>query len=77
VKKNLVKANVANAAPTPIDNSHLKDLQIGSVVKHDRFGTGRVTALEGVFPNNKATVAFDIGGQKQLLLKFARLEIVG
>jgi DNA helicase II / ATP-dependent DNA helicase PcrA len=76
-KKNLVKANVANAAPTPIDNSHLKDLQIGSVVKHDRFGTGRVTALEGTFPNNKATVAFDIGGQKQLLLKFARLEIVG
>jgi len=44
-------------------------------VKHERFGTGKVVQLEGVFPNTKATVIFNEAGQKQLLLKFAKLEI--
>ena len=74
--KKLVKASTANAAPTPIDNSHLRNLQVGQTVKHERFGTGQVLQLEGNFPNTKATVHFDQGGQKQLLLKFAKLEIV-
>lgn len=33
--------------------------------------------MEGTFPNSKATVAFEQVGQKQLLIKFAKLEIVG
>ncbi len=74
--KKLVKASTANVAPTPIDNSHLRNLQVGQTVKHERFGTGQVLQLEGNFPNTKATVHFDQGGQKQLLLKFAKLEIV-
>jgi DNA helicase-2/ATP-dependent DNA helicase PcrA len=32
--------------------------------------------MEGSFPNSKATVEFENEGQKQLLLKFARLQIV-
>ena len=44
-------------------------------VKHERFGTGKVVQLEGVFPNTKATVVFNEAGQKQLLLKFAKLDI--
>ncbi|MBI3510698.1 MAG: UvrD-helicase domain-containing protein [Bacteroidetes bacterium] len=75
-KKNLVKASTAKSAPVLHDNSHLKNLQIGSVVKHERFGKGTVTAMEGNFPNTKAFVEFDSAGQKQLLLKFAKLEIV-
>ncbi len=74
--KKLVKASTASTAPTPIDNSHLRNLQVGQTVKHERFGTGQVLQLEGNFPNTKATVHFDQGGQKQLLLKFAKLEIV-
>lgn len=54
----------------------LKDLQVGMQVEHERFGTGKVINLEGVFPNNKATVFFQSAGQKQLLLKFAKLKIV-
>lgn len=76
-KKNLVKASTANASQPLQDNSHLKNLQVGMLVKHERFGTGKVMQLEGAFPNIKATVMFDGAGQKQLLLKFARLEIVG
>jgi DNA helicase-2/ATP-dependent DNA helicase PcrA len=33
--------------------------------------------MEGTFPNNKATVFFEGIGQKQLLIKFAKLRIVG
>jgi DNA helicase-2/ATP-dependent DNA helicase PcrA len=33
-------------------------------------------AMDGVFPNNKATVFFEGAGQKQLLIKFAKLTIV-
>lgn len=75
-KKNLVKATSINSAPSPIDNSHLKSLQVGQRVRHDRFGDGQVTNLEGAFPNTKATVVFDQAGQKQLLLKFAKLELL-
>jgi DNA helicase II / ATP-dependent DNA helicase PcrA len=76
VKKNLVKASTANSAPGLIDNSHLKNLVVGMTVKHDRFGTGKVAQLEGPFPNTKATIVFEGTGQKQLLLKFAKLEIM-
>jgi len=75
-KKNLVKASTINSAPAPIDNSHLKNLQVGQRVRHERFGDGQLMQLEGTFPNTKATVAFDAEGQKQLLLKFAKLELI-
>jgi len=58
----------------PSDN--LKDLKIGTLVEHQKFGVGKVTKLEGVFPNTKATVEFESVGAKQLLLKFAKVKIV-
>lgn len=75
-KKKLVRAATINSAPAPIDNSHLKNLQVGQRVRHDRFGDGQVAQLEGSFPNTKATIVFDQAGQKQLLLKFAKLELI-
>ena len=45
-------------------------------VIHERFGIGKVVNMEGSFPNNKATVSFPDAGQKQLLLRFAKLEII-
>lgn len=74
-KKNLVK--VTGTAPINFDSEKLKDLAVGMTVKHERFGTGKVTAMEGSYPNSKATVAFEQVGQKQLLIKFAKLEILG
>jgi DNA helicase II / ATP-dependent DNA helicase PcrA len=47
----------------------------GMVVEHQRFGTGKVLKVEGMSTNRKATVFFHNAGQKQLLLKFARLRI--
>jgi len=51
------------------------DLKVGYNVKHERFGKGKVVALEGK-PPTKATVFFPKVGNKQLLLKFAKLDIL-
>lgn len=53
----------------------LLDLKVGYNVMHERFGKGKVVALEGT-PPTKATVFFPKAGNKQLLLKFAKLEIL-
>lgn len=53
-----------------------EDIQPGMEVEHDRFGKGKVISLEGNGPNKKATVFFPGIGQKQLLLRFARLKLL-
>jgi len=52
-------------------------LSVGNKVEHQRFGRGIVLGIDGVGENMKATVKFDNTGTKQLLLKFARLRIIG
>ncbi|NLO01804.1 MAG: UvrD-helicase domain-containing protein [Bacteroidales bacterium] len=49
----------------------------GMMVEHQRFGTGKVLRVEGVVPDKKAFVFFQNAGNKQLLLKFAKLKIIG
>jgi len=56
--------------------SEVEDIHAGMEVLHERFGKGKVIGLEGVGPNKKATVFFTGIGQKQLLLRFAKLRIV-
>jgi DNA helicase-2/ATP-dependent DNA helicase PcrA len=45
-------------------------------VEHQRFGQGSVTKIEGAGENRKATVVFDQFGEKQLVLKFAKIRIL-
>ena len=45
-------------------------------VRHSKFGTGKVLEISGEDINKKATIFFDGIGQKQLLLRFAKLEIL-
>lgn len=59
------------------DSEHVSRIIVGTEVIHDKFGRGEVVALDGVPPNVKATVTFQGAGNKQLLLKFAKLRIVG
>jgi DNA helicase-2/ATP-dependent DNA helicase PcrA len=75
--KKLVKVNAAAKGTSDFDTESLRDLAVGMQVQHERFGAGKVISMEGVFPNNKATVFFEGAGQKQLLIKFAKLRIVG
>lgn len=69
----LAKAHVPSANFAPSDTSNL---QVGMEVEHERFGFGKVISLEGNKPDVKATIFFKEIGQKQLLLKFAKLCIV-
>ncbi|WP_285008869.1 ATP-dependent helicase [Pedobacter faecalis] len=52
------------------------DFQNGMDVEHEKFGFGKIVNLEGSLPDVKATVFFQGLGNKQLLLKFAKLRIV-
>ncbi|MES2140365.1 MAG: UvrD-helicase domain-containing protein [Bacteroidota bacterium] len=77
IGKNLVKINTASKNTSDFDTESLRSLQVGMEVEHDRFGKGKVINMDGDFPNNKTTVFFEGVGQKQLLIKFAKLRIVG
>ena len=52
-------------------------LSVGMIVQHDRFGVGEVSSTEGLGENAKATIKFQNAGVKTLLLKFAKLKIIG
>ena len=42
----------------------------------EKFGKGKVLKIEGESPDLKATIFFPSAGQKQLLLKFAKLQVL-
>lgn len=68
--------NVRNAQAKGAPSKDLSGIYVGATIKHDRFGIGTVTALDGDDSSRKATVEFENSGVKQLLLKFARFEIL-
>ncbi len=72
-KSILPKAHTPSPDFSPSDTSNL---QVGMEVEHERFGFGKVLQIEGNKPDIKATIFFKELGQKQLLLKFAKLRIV-
>ncbi|MDR1153939.1 MAG: UvrD-helicase domain-containing protein [Bacteroidales bacterium] len=73
--------NPPAAASVPPADGMLADdpekIRTGMTVEHSRLGHGKVLAIDGSGANAKVTVHFGGGGQKQLLLKFAKLRIVG
>jgi DNA helicase-2/ATP-dependent DNA helicase PcrA len=72
--KNLT--NINRAQNININESDLSKITNGMQVKHSRFGEGKVLSISGKGRDKKATVFFNGIGQKQLLLKFAKLEIL-
>ena len=52
-------------------------LVVGNVVEHIRFGKGEVVNIEGRGADVKAEIKFENGGLKKLLLRFAKLKILG
>ena len=51
-----------------------ENIEVGDQVRHDRFGVGEVMFLDGTDPQNiKAKVKFQHEGEKNLILKFAKL----
>lgn len=76
-------ANIRRLKPVntsaPSSSSGLGDgkLAIGNIVLHERFGKGEVLNLEGIGGDRKAEIKFDVGGIKKLLLRFAKLDVIG
>ena len=68
--KNLTK--VSNSVTTKVDSAASLKLEQGMMVNHQKFGNGIIENLE----NGKATINFQNVGNKQLLLKFAKLTII-
>jgi DNA helicase II / ATP-dependent DNA helicase PcrA len=65
-----------NEEKTNFEASDTAALQTGMRVEHPKFGKGKVIAVEGNGPNKKATVFFSSIGNKNLLLRFAKLKIL-
>lgn len=57
--------------------SDAADIVAGLQVEHQKFGKGKVLQVEGAGPGKKATVFFKGKGQRVLLLKYAKLQIIG
>lgn len=62
--------------PQTIIPSNPSDIQVGQRVLHAKFGTGTVKEKLGEDANLAVIIAFDHWGEKKLLLKFAKLQIV-
>jgi DNA helicase-2/ATP-dependent DNA helicase PcrA len=53
------------------------NLNVGNIVMHERFGKGQIVNIEGIGADKKAEIRFDVGGLKKLLLRFAKLDVIG
>lgn len=73
--KNLKPVKVAKSGSP----SNLFDgkLTVGNIVEHMRFGKGEVLKIEGKGADIKAEINFENGGVKKLLLRFAKLDVIG
>ena len=71
------KTDVETPAPVASNNLFDNDLSVGNKVEHSRFGKGEIIKIEGVGNDKKAEIRFESGGMKKLLLRFARLQVIG
>ncbi len=71
------KAPAAVHKPSPdFAPSDTSNLAAGDEVEHQKFGFGAVTLMEGSAHNPIATVNFKIGGEKKIMLNYAKLRII-
>jgi DNA helicase-2/ATP-dependent DNA helicase PcrA len=63
-------------APSPRASAPGSRLSVGAVVRHPRFGEGKVVSAEPPGSEQKITVDFDGLGRKKLVARFANLEVL-
>ena len=77
VKKKPQPTFVQRGPAVPNNPAQISAIMPGMKVQHEKFGIGKVLAVEGAADSRKATVFFEGGvGNKQLMLKFAKLTII-
>jgi DNA helicase-2/ATP-dependent DNA helicase PcrA len=72
VPKNLKSVSTSSKSPAV----ELAGLEVGTRVSHNRFGAGTIVSIEGNGGDAKALIDFDANGRKNLLLRFAKLDII-
>ncbi len=83
IQQKLNNGSLKKLNTTTVENSQAfegddtANLSEGMEVEHVKFGLGKVMLVEGNPGDRKATVFFPGFGNKQLLLRFAKLRIVG
>ena len=74
VKKDSLPQHTLPADFTP---SPISDLVVGATVLHERFGQGSIIQVDGLAANKVATIRFEEGiGEKRIMLKFARIQVI-
>ena len=70
-----IAKSVLPSSSEPFVSDSPEKIRLGMFVEHERFGRGKVLNIEGKMPDLKAKVFFPNAGEKNLLLKFAKLKI--
>ncbi|MFK7972116.1 MAG: ATP-dependent helicase, partial [Bacteroidia bacterium] len=80
-KQRIVNRKKASEAkpeiPASFEPTDPAKIRPGHQVLHLKFGVGKVVSIEAVGDQTKATVFFNNKGQKVLLLKYAKLQVIG
>ena len=75
--RRLVSLRTGTAMPASTgEGGGAPSLHAGQHVEHERFGRGEVLSVSGEAENRRAVVRFDNAGEKTLLLKFARFQVL-
>jgi DNA helicase-2/ATP-dependent DNA helicase PcrA len=67
---------VSIASKSPVKGDPVGSFKAGLDVVHARFGKGKIVSIDGNGDNKMATIRFEKDGEKKLLLKFAKLQVV-
>lgn len=68
-----LRSKAISSVVSQIDYAVNQSLRQNDFVSHEKFGKGQIISLEGKWPETKALIQFEAAGNKNLLLKFARL----
>lgn len=72
----LKKVSIATKSSSTVKGDPVGLLKVGFEVIHARFGKGKIVSIDGNGDNKLATIHFEKEGDKKLLLKFAKLQLV-
>lgn len=69
-------SGIVNRPTSNFKAAEIDELEANMFVEHQRFGRGLILRIDGSASNKMAIVRFDNIGEKQLLLRYAKLRIV-
>ena len=60
----------------PVATGDIPKVAVGNIIDHERFGKGTIIEVEGSGADRKAKVRFENGGEKTLILRFAKFKVL-